>query len=157
MADERNVVFVLDSHDPDKLSIVFQPPENNPSRNFTHEFFKGHVWFIPTVFRYDPFICLSGIIDDLKYSVEIRFLTSPYHLYPPDRFVLQLKQWVEMCKKRIRMNAIDGQYHCHKYFRKTSPFAEVSGLSRGHYREIRFGSSSRNRYETTPAVFVVCL
>jgi hypothetical protein len=71
MSDERNIAFVLNSHDPKKLSIMFQSPENNTIPNFRSEFFKGHIRLMPTIFWDNSFIRLSSIIDDFKYPVEI--------------------------------------------------------------------------------------
>ena len=81
VADECHVTFVLDSHDPEKLSILLKAPENNIILDFVPKLFNGHVRLMPAIFWYDSFIGLSRIIDDLKDCVEIGFGTLPYHPY----------------------------------------------------------------------------
>jgi len=81
MTDQRNVTSVLDSHDPEKLSVVLHAPENNTIFDFVPEFFNGHVWVMPAIVRYDSFISLSSTIDDPKYRIEIGICTLSYHLY----------------------------------------------------------------------------
>jgi hypothetical protein len=81
MADERNVTFVLDSHDPEKLPMVLQTPENNTIFDFVPKFFNGHVWLMPAIIGYDSFISLSSVIDDPEYRIEIGICTLSYHIY----------------------------------------------------------------------------
>jgi len=71
MTNERNVASILNSHNPKKLPIIFQPPKYDTIFNFFSEFFRGHVWLMPTVCRNNSFICLCSIIYDFKYPVEV--------------------------------------------------------------------------------------
>jgi len=71
MTDERDIAFVLDTHDPEHLTITFQAPENNTIVNLGPELRKRHVWLMPPVPWNNAFISLCGIVDDFKDGIEI--------------------------------------------------------------------------------------
>jgi hypothetical protein len=74
------IAFILDPHYPNNGIILQVAPEFNPIVNLPLQFFNRHIWFTPSVRRYDAFVSRCAVIDDFMYLAKMALRTRNDHL-----------------------------------------------------------------------------
>ena len=72
MADQRDVLDVLQSHHAGECAVFFVTPENDAVFDLVAEFLAGHVRLGPAIGGDDAFVGLRAIVDNLLELLEIR-------------------------------------------------------------------------------------
>ena len=71
MADQRDVLNVLQTHHAEQLAVLLETPEPDPMLDLILQLLAWHVRVLEPVIGDHPLVCLSRVVDHLEYLIEI--------------------------------------------------------------------------------------
>ena len=80
--DQGYVLNILQTHDPQSLSLVFVFPEFHAPFDFPAKLFFGHIGFMPSIRGNDPLIGVSRIVNNGEDHFEIVLQAFLNHTSP---------------------------------------------------------------------------
>src|SRR6267154_528369 len=81
VADEGNVLHLLNAHHARQHLSLRIAPEHNTIIDFMSQFLPRHIRFRPTIRRNDPLISLRAVVDDAPNQFEIELVTPANHVW----------------------------------------------------------------------------
>jgi len=83
MADEGDVLDLLQAHHSHQTAFLLITPKENASGDLVPEIFRGHVGFLPAIRRNHPPVRSGSVIDDFANRWKIIRATRPDHIVFP--------------------------------------------------------------------------
>src|SRR4051812_48479252 len=73
--NQSYVFDILNTHNSHQPATDAIAVKSNALRDFRFQLGERHVWFVPAIFGNYAFISGGGLIDDLEYCGQVRWLT----------------------------------------------------------------------------------